>query len=114
MLGGRNKKLNDKTNIKRKYSNVQNKNSNVHNRRLYKHPNINGEQLVFFPVSTRPSALEASPHPYPHPYSFVRGQDQAILAEEERLVIIRFSHDWDADAEKSNHLSYDKRELLGW
>lgn len=37
--------------------------------------------------------------------------DQAIMSEEERLVIIRFGRDWDPDCMKQDEVLYRKRLL---
>jgi hypothetical protein len=38
--------------------------------------------------------------------------DQAIMSEEERLVIIRFGRDWDPDCMRQDEVLYRKRFLF--
>jgi len=38
--------------------------------------------------------------------------DQAILSEEERLVIIRFGHDWDSQCMIMDEVLYKVAELI--
>jgi DIM1 family U5 snRNP protein len=38
--------------------------------------------------------------------------DQAILSEEERLVIIRFGRDWDPDCMRKDEILYRKRRIF--
>ena len=38
--------------------------------------------------------------------------DQAIMQEEERLVVIRFGRDWDADCMRQDEVLYRKRPLF--
>lgn len=38
--------------------------------------------------------------------------DQAIMSEEERLVIIRFGRDWDPDCMRQDEVLYRKRSIF--
>lgn len=62
--------------------------------------------------------LYKAPHSYPTQYHYNMGSvvlphlitgwhvDQAIMSEEERLVVIRFGRDWDADCMKQDEVLY--------
>ena len=39
--------------------------------------------------------------------------DQAIMSEEERLVVIRFGRDWDADCMRQDEVLYSKGVIHG-
>jgi DIM1 family U5 snRNP protein len=55
--------------------------------------------VLFTPLDQR-----YSPHPLSHPLGWQ--VDQAILSEEDRIVIIRFGHDWDPTCMKMDELLY--------
>lgn len=40
--------------------------------------------------------------------------DQAILSEEDRVVVIRFGHDWDPTCMKMDEVLYSIAEKVSW
>lgn len=95
---------------------TSNDNSVLHNKLFSKHVHSCYTQVLFNPSLT---FLYRPCHPpYPTMGSVVLPHlvtgwhvDQAIMSEEERLVIIRFGRDWDPDCMRQDEVLYRKKFL---